>query len=937
MPNRSRPRAIGAALVAVAIAVVSWLHWHPRRSLTLADHWLPAPALVATGPVVSASTSPFFWLVRGFRQRRIAGVVTLDGRPIAGASVGLGSKLTQNRADRIPTIVTDAAGHFDFGPRLPLAYIVTADAPHLTGTAVAIDLLDSQASSEQLELILAPCDASLHGTIYDNAGGTIARAEVMRYDAKHLLPSTSGTVSDDHGAYELCVSPVATSFEVSADGYASVIEKVGGYGTTTHDFTLHPGATIVGHVVRANDHQPVAGAILTLRTQTYPSASYATSGADGSFRFEGVVAGRHSLTARSDGLATRNRLNPIASVGAPADDVICELEPTVAIEGTVIDHTTKAPQPDVELSMDTLDQLGPQQFVGHSRTDGTFVLDVPPGDYLPMLEQGVFSNDPPLKLQAHQNVRGVVLELDAAGSIAGHVTRGGRPLAGVRVTAASALIGHDHTVTSRADGSYLFTGLAPTDYAVRAQADRLGASAAPRDVKLDPGGHENLDLDLDLAASVAGVVVDQQGQPVRGAFVRFTLLHGHDDAIATTSDDGRFRADAMSGGGEYAVQVQRTADEATATGDRFPPVTVKDGSSAVTGVRIVVNLEAFAIAGRVLDDGGRPVPDITVTAGAREWREQAPFQATSDQHGAFTIRDLRAGSYDLWTNAPGGGEAQSVPAGKSDIVIRIATPGAIEGTLEGFGERPEVVMEGKTFNTGRMLHPEMTAAGFRERSLAPGEYTITAASATGYANATVSVAAGGTAKVAVRSSGFGSIVGTFTDATHKPIAGDLCLASSTLPGAPFRVDPPSGKVDASGAFRIEGVPAVEQQLTCAGPGDQTAELVLTVVRDRATRVDLVAGRQAPRAAATAGLDFEQVFTEMVISSVTPGGPGARAGAEVGDLVVSVDDVPVAQQGFWIVRAFTYEPPGTVVKLGVLRGGKQLQLTLALEATNVRDR
>ncbi|MEP6767463.1 MAG: Do family serine endopeptidase [Acidobacteriota bacterium] len=65
-----------------------------------------------------------------------------------------------------------------------------------------------------------------------------------------------------------------------------------------------------------------------------------------------------------------------------------------------------------------------------------------------------------------------------------------------------------------------------------------------------------------------------------------------------------------------------------------------------------------------------------------------------------------------------------------------------------------------------------------------------------------------------------------------------------------------------------------------------------------------------------------------VESVDPGRPADRAGVQPGDTIVSVDGQPVNEPRDLIGRVSVH-PPGQKVRLGVLRNGKQLDLTATL--------
>ena len=68
----------------------------------------------------------------------------------------------------------------------------------------------------------------------------------------------------------------------------------------------------------------------------------------------------------------------------------------------------------------------------------------------------------------------------------------------------------------------------------------------------------------------------------------------------------------------------------------------------------------------------------------------------------------------------------------------------------------------------------------------------------------------------------------------------------------------------------------------------------------------------------------------LIASVTPTSPAARAGLKTSDLIVAIDGQPVEDANAFDYR-FATKPIGGSARLGIIRGGKEVALSVALEA------
>jgi len=73
----------------------------------------------------------------------------------------------------------------------------------------------------------------------------------------------------------------------------------------------------------------------------------------------------------------------------------------------------------------------------------------------------------------------------------------------------------------------------------------------------------------------------------------------------------------------------------------------------------------------------------------------------------------------------------------------------------------------------------------------------------------------------------------------------------------------------------------------------------------------------------------------LVSQVEPNSPAAKAGVKVGDVIAELDGRKVSDAGQLQV-AVGQKRPGTVIKLGVVRDGKNMSVPITLEAMGARD-
>lgn len=915
--------------VCVALAV-GFVLWRSRG-----DEWPGATAkvseaaqakqLLAARP--SENRTATWFGQTGLAGRRIAGVViTEDGAPVRGASVRLTS--TASRAGLVPEarVVSDDVGRFDLGMQVATTYVISAEVPRLTAAVTNLDLRDPATKPEDLRLIVLPCEASLHGVVRDVAGGTVSHAQLARSGFGFV--ASAGTEADDHGAYELCLPHGTSNLVIEAEGYASISESVDIYGRVQRDFELAPGATVVGRVVRATDHTPVEGALVELGPSDFEPQlrMSAASDAEGRFVFEGVAPGRALVRASAEGMTTPDDIEVIAAVGAAPVVLECELVAAYSVSGKVVERGTGRPIPGYRVGLDGIDeQVSRATPLVRAQTDGSFTIDhVLPGEY-------GFGPVPDLRVKVEKaDVAGVVVELAPPSSIAGRVLRDGKPVSGARLRA------NRSSFTDRTDheGRYTLRVPEPGTYRLSATSDRLGAFARDVEVTVGSGEHKTgVDVNLELAGSIAGIVVDQKGMPVSGVFLRFSLLGNKDVGAATTADDGTFTARGLSGGGDYVYEVRQRAGEALAfppvTGRRFPPITVADGNTHVTGVRIQVRYERFTITGRVTNSRGAPMADVTIVANPRAGSDTRSPTALSDQTGAFTLRDLPAGLYDLETSSPRGtASVEAIAAGSRDVHLQLVELGSLEGTLEGFTGRAAVRASGP-----ELRRAAVTGSRFTIRGLPQGKYIVSADTATETGFAIAEVVAGAPTNVTVTRHPTGTILGTVVDErTRTPVAGLSCTNWRPSDNELVVQDGTSARTDNAGVFRLERVLAGANEITCYGENAH-AEGAVTILANQTASIVLTAKAVGPPAnIVKSGLTFEDQLDEIRVKGVTPGSPGARAGVAVGDIVKKLDEDDLRGWSAHILQTqLDVSRTGNRVSLVVERGDRSVTITLDLTA------
>lgn len=595
-------------------------------------------ATLAAPPTVSGVVVPSWFGQRGAPLRRIAGIVTFAGAPVANATVELASEFTDTGLLRPARIRTRDDGRFDFGTQPPAKFSVAATAEGRSAAIAEVDTRDPRSSAERLELRLGGCESALFGHVSDSSGGPIAGAQVC------LAPprASACATADATGAYQTCLTPRQNIVSVSAAGYGAIYDRLEYVGhRLQHDFALTPEAVITGRVVRADTNVPIAQASIRVSSadtgKRFPAPGATTTNEAGHFTISGLASGRYRVRAFAEGLATTDAVEISVEAGHSSGEVLLRLSPAARVSGVVTDGRDAIVGATVSLGMGT-----PSASIDAvTQADGSFVLD-PVGKGFATLSVRDYDVREPKTIKIDRNdVSGVRVLVDVMGSIAGRVTKQGKPAVGAQVFAA---MQRDPAI-AELDGSYVLRGLPQGRYQVSAGDQTNSAFGKGVELMLGKGERRTgIDFEITYEGAISGVVVEPDGKPVAGVGINFGRTDYDDGGSDVTAPDGTFRVRSLMGGGVYRAMVRAAAQSSVLlkfVGDP-PTVALKDGASEVTGVRVVVQRDHLAISGSTVDGDGQPLSDVRVVA----FRTDDPTGAMLDDHfdhpGAISAVD---GSY----------------------------------------------------------------------------------------------------------------------------------------------------------------------------------------------------------------------------------------------------------------------------------------------------
>ncbi len=946
-----------AVIVVLLLIVIGALLWSGRdnddeSNIAAGDrrHQLPGSDQRSDAPIPRI---PQWFAARGISERRIAGRVTQDGQPVANASITLHHALT--KAGLMPVVQrrTAADGTFDLGVHPAAVYQVVASAAGRTSAITKFDLADPtlRPPAERLHLILGSCASSVEGNVFDASGGPIPRARIRR---EGLI----GVDADDSGKYKLCVPRGDSEVTYSADGYGAVLLTVDAQGAVQQDVVLVPEGVLSGRVIDAADSRPVADALVSVFPKPWGrnrggEASVVTD-ADGRFRVTQLVPGQYRVWAFADGKVAdggsggTGGVDALVEVGSNNEEITLQLSGYARVRGKVV----SAGQPIAGARViATRNSPSRRSEIGTSQADGSFVIErVPVGEVTfsaaPFRVKAPFS----MNVASSAEIDDVVVEVEKLATIRGRVTRNSNPVPGASICCLpTAFDQFDRFVTDH-DGRFEVRGVLPGTHSVGAQHDELGAFTEGSKVTVGPGDEREVNFELDLAATITGLVIDQHDKPVKGVFIRWTHEKTGDLGKAITDTQGRYRCAAMTGGGRYRASVYANSSEQslfpTLDGTPYPVVDLKDGESVVDGIRVAIRAENHTISGRVIDREGGPIVDAQVRAVSMRPGDSPVFHSWlkvpltfTDIDGGFALSGLTGGTYAVWAKSTDGGEGttSSIAADTKDVVVTVARPESIDGALQGFPSRPIVYA---TAIDGSSLNVEAATVdrdSFRVLGLRPGKYLVNAQTSFEGDATIVEVGAGATTKVTLAAQGRGAIDGTVLDfRTRAPVPGVTCHvvpSAGGLQGMTAWDYRTAAKSDARGRIALDPAAAGDVIVSCLSSSRRISNpsIALSIKPGARASVVLWTAEMLADWPSTIGVEFNPGLPAPRIERMRANTSAALGGLLVGDLIVAIDGVAVDGLNWaGVTQLIDSRAAGTEVTVAVNRAGMRKTFTVKTE-------
>ncbi|HEX9986816.1 MAG TPA: carboxypeptidase regulatory-like domain-containing protein [Thermoanaerobaculia bacterium] len=759
--------------------------------------------------------------------------------------------------------------------------------------------------------------ATLAGVVVDGSGQPVAGAQVnvsesvdgttFRFGRRpEGLAST--TMTKANGAFRIDVLPRrAYTLRASRAGFApgtiAATDKLLPSGTQTGlRIVLVSGESAAGKVLEEGTSQPVAGAEVRLVAVTArgnlprymrgedeePEQEFQVfTDGEGNVRFEHLPAGRFDLLVKAAGFAPRTVRGLTIENGERANDLgTVLLQRGATLEGIVVDDDRQPlagvvvgiyPPSPTGIRGEAVDRMAqPDVREAVSGADGRFTIsELTTGETVDVTARRsgyVPATMPKVEVPRAEPLQ---IELEVAARLSGRVlTEQGDPVAGATVTAKpadAALPAGLSGMTTETDlaGAYVLSDLAAGKVALTAMAKGY-ISVDPLLMDVSQGRSvDHVDLTLRRGAAIEGTVLTPSGVPAIGARVTLRRTITPDRMLeieiagsSRTDGDGRYRLEGVPVG----QQMVRADHEAYVAVDRALQVQAGDNH-----LDLRLN-EGFAVAGRVVDNGGRPVGGAAValqTAGPGSAR-----QDVSGSDGAFRFAGVAAGRYNLSAQKQGfssaSQEVQLADRSADNLELRLEQGGGvITGRVLGLHpqelsqlrvsamKQPLDSMDG--MKEGRM---DSQGGSYRVEGVHPGDWAVTARLPDGrQARKTAKVTDVSTPSQVDLDFGEGVALRGTVRRLRRPVP------SASVQATGVGVDSSGTAVtDSSGTFRITGLKPGEHKVVVLVAqsglrheqvvhlaGDQSIDVELPTARAMGQVVDAATGVPLAGASVTAQL------------------------------------------------------------------------------------
>lgn len=730
---------------------------------------------------------------------RLAGSVVDDaGAALAGALVRV-SRDPEPAGDSLAPWekITAADGRWVFDTLSPGPLRVDVGAPGFEPTTRAID---PAATERDVRIVLRRTGAiagRVLGADRAPAGGAVvvlagsgvwpARSVTAGADGRFTLEGVPG------GVYELR----ATRGDDVATPREGLFLEPGARAEV--DLVLEPGATLEGVVIDADSETPLAGAELIVAEDALGFSPRAVrTGPDGTFRFAGLRAMPHRVSARAEGYVAR-----VGEERTPGSPQRIGLRRAATLRGMVVDELDH-PIAGVLLEVTGTGEGG--EAIALTGFGATFTA---------ALFQSQLAGPRPVT---------------AAGELG--VTLGEVPPIPLTPNAPApmptAVPGSSPAFATAADGTFTLTGIPPGRISITARHPLYAtASTEPQTVRVG-ATVEDITLVLRTGGVIDGRVVDERGFPVASVRVELGGPREPYPRVTLAEADGTFRFDAVLG------PVTLTAYPALLPAAR---VEAEVASNAVVPVTITLEGQLHALAGRTVDARGFPIAGVRIKVRGTRARSPLSTAIVSAEDGAFELTGLPAGPYRIVADHPDyaitvmprveattGREERSVVLEPGGLVRGRVLDDHTGDPIQGARIRLETTrpvdspLETLTLDSGEFEVPRLAAGSYTLSIDAPGHVSLTEPVQLRARRGEVDPVDLGDRRLAPA----GSVSGEVIDQLGELVSGAE-VAVTTESGADWAR---ATRTDPRGRFTLAGIPAGRHWITARFPEAGEAEPVL---------------------------------------------------------------------------------------------------------------
>jgi protocatechuate 3,4-dioxygenase beta subunit len=649
-------------------------------------------------------------------------------QPLAGQSV----ELLDRRGQIVTPLPSDANGVIWFTQVLPAKGYQL----HMKGEGFSEFTLQGisvfpQATTDVGDIVLGK-DIVLRGRVVDGSGRPVPGTSVSVHTIERELATKGMLVflAEQAGSVPMALSAVESdnegyfAFSALDDGTYSLVARHGGYaskheadvlvarerGAGVLTITLGQAGRMSGKVI-GHDGKPVVGAqVIAIRdvrrmTSNPLQREVALTDAKGEYTIDTLTADqRYRFGVVAKGYAPMYEVSGV-QITAQGQEKDFLLVKGGNLTGVVTDEATGKPIDGARIAV-YVGQMGwggnrdpnAKAAADLRRTDdkGRFLFEaLSPGPVSSAVVQAPgyvtasFSMWPPPGNQwpdvKAEETTEVEVALKRGGSIKGRVlaSEGSEPIQGAEVmlmqtgwaAMASMWLGTPNAITG-ADGSYELTGVTPGKYRLMALAEGFTPAGGEQGVEVEvapSGGTVERDLQLISAGIVAGIVVDNMGEPVAGVKIRLRAgpgqaneggrrgggrgmnmarqaLMGGRSPVDLSDEDGKFR---LTGVGSDTMWVAYGESDEYVSGETKP---FKLAAGETKDVELQM-LPGGAIRGTVVDENGRRMAGVRVQVGRlpdelagkvriSSWEARRALGSkayTTDEEGRFFAPNLKPG------------------------------------------------------------------------------------------------------------------------------------------------------------------------------------------------------------------------------------------------------------------------------------------------------